>query len=364
MKRISLSLLFTIIAALSLASVSANSDLELLKSENTQLKQEIKQLKNTINGLDEKNYIRIPNKDFDDIISSKAINIIDEKLDMKLGNIELLVGFAATIILTIIGFAFNQAITNTKRKIQIDVLEELNETLTKKIKEMEERFISEKEEIFYLTEFKAIKDNTKSYTDKTHNELQSKKLEDLLEKVTKGKDQYSLIPQIVDELVYIYYLNYKTSNIDRLLSTYGSNYTFSGPTWVNGALAYAHDYLSYGETFSKNQCLKYIEKALTVVPGYGEALALKLYISMKDLDQASNNEERDSAINKCRIQLKNITESPSYSAFETLKRMRKDEKIWAKYITALHEHFPVEMNEMKRIAEEYETGKMSPSKVS
>ena len=85
---------------------------------------------------------------------------------------------------------------------------------------------------------------------------------------------------------------------------------------------------------------------------------------MKDLDQASNNEERDSAINKCRIQLKNITESPSYSAFETLKRMRKDEKIWAKYITALHEHFPVEMNEMKRIAEEYETGKMSPSKVS
>ena len=52
MKRISLSLLFTIIAALSLASVSANSDLELLKSENTQLKQEIKQLKNTINGLD------------------------------------------------------------------------------------------------------------------------------------------------------------------------------------------------------------------------------------------------------------------------------------------------------------------------
>ena len=210
-----------------------------------------------------------------------------------------------------------------------------------------------KEQIFHLTEFKALKENTKGYLNKTHNELQSKKLEELLDKVASGNDQFSLIPQIIDELVSIYYLNYQTNDIDRLLSEHENKYTFSGTTWVNGALAYVHDYLSYGETFFREQCLKYIERSLIVVPGYGEALALKLYVYMKDLEQALNDEEKKIALEKCHIQLKNILKSPNISAFETLKRMNKDEKIWAKYIDLLYENFPSELAEMKKIAEEY-----------
>ena len=141
MKRIFLALFLTLIT---ITSAKAETKLEKLSNENTQLKIEINELKNSLKNLSEKNYVRIPNKDFEEIINSKAINIIDEKLDMKLGNIELLLGFSATIILAIISFAFNQAITNTKSKIQIDVLEEINEVLTKKLSEIEKKFISEK----------------------------------------------------------------------------------------------------------------------------------------------------------------------------------------------------------------------------
>ena len=357
MKRLILSLFITISLSLSLSlTLKADSDLSKLQSQNLELKTEIKSLKEQLKNLDEKNYIRIPNKDFENIISSKAVNIIDAKLENKLGNIELLVGFSATIILAIIGFAFNQALTNVRSKIQIDVMEELTEKLNKKLKDVEESFVAEKEQVFHLTEFKALKENNTNYMDKTFSEMQSQKLEELLDKVIKTSDRFTLIPQIVDELVYIYYLNFKTNDIDRLLTEHESDYTFKGPTWVNGALAYTHDYLSYGENFSREQCLRYIEKALIVVPGYGEALALKLYIFMKDYDQAISEEEKAKALDACKSQQKNIINSPGFSAKETLRRIDKDRKIWGKYIDELEQAFPEKMKEMYKIAESYEQG--------
>ncbi len=339
-------IIISLLSVLLFASINAQSD--TIKN-NDEVISAIKELEKKI---DEKNYTRIPNEDFENIIETKISRQVDDKFTFwftTIGVIFTFLGGAAVFAARkYVSDEINKRIKAESELLVVSLRKEMSEDLDRLRK-----FQDESKKIIYDVELQAIRKKLQ-YNDYTViNDLNR-----LLVKCDEINDE-SLFIQVIDEIIRIYYLDKNHNEIEKLIEKFSSKYKFYGTTWVNAALLYLNEFESYGAKQQRARGLEYLDKSLLSTPGYGEALALKLLIYMIDYERTNSEEKKNDIIEVVLNMISEINISYELSADETVNRLTRDRQnsIYKKYVDNLYSLFPAELEKMHEIADLYQSKK-------
>lgn len=332
------------------------------------------QVEKLIRSLDEKNYTRIPNKDFDDIMTYKISNGISEKLTFWLA---VLLGLI-TIIGGLVLYTSKKFIAETIRnqiedkfKLIENNLSKLNEEQIKGIKEQIvtdlKRIDSEIERMNHTSlstqkfifgeEFEKIR----GLDDTLHGKQKYDRLKNLLAEIEKiGYNE--LLSNVINELALICYNLRYDREIIQIIDKYSADDRLELPSsvYIIAGLVGFNNYSQFSALSGKSDALKYLNKALEITPGFGSAQALKLEIAMMDYEKAATESEKDEAINTAAKIINEINNSwitPS----ETIARLNLDREAAGTraYVEKLYSLFPAEMAVMEDKA--YQTNELAQS---
>jgi len=337
--------------------------------------------------LDEKNYTRIPNKEFDDKINLAVSKDIDSHWKNMLAWFAGIGG-----ILVVFGFNY------FRRELNSKVKEETKKDIEERIKAMNERMdnkfreltssLTEKISHVYLTTVKSqyekqiwelenIYQNKIAALDTKMKGLDSQMLMtsgniirtefDKLKKAgTYTVDEYNtlkgyvpraeemndnrLLADILNELSRAAYYNKRENEVEAFIDKYKDNpdIDIKENSYINIAAGMFYGYASSKDKDLKEKAFKYINKSLTKVSDYGEALGLKLEFLMVDLEKAISNEEKarikmEAALILQQAILSHYASKEAISRFERVA-INPTEK---KYIDILKKEFPVEMVQLE-----------------
>ena len=166
-----------------------------------------------------------------------------------------------------------------------------------------------------------------------------KLLEELLKKdnVFDVISSKSLIADIIDELVRIYYYSRKVREAEALVSQYSEKVNLAAHTYFNLGLIHFDNYLYDLSEPQKNLAIKYLDKSLEVFSDYGYPLALKVILNMITNYSENNQDFNRSEIDK----ILDVIEFSKDSYKEFVKRLSDDSKnsLAKKYIDKFYEMF-------------------------
>lgn len=302
--------------------------------------------------LEDKNYTRIPNADFENIVNNKIAATVDDKFHSWLTNIVLLIGLLSGVLLFAGRLYLNSTISK-ELSVKIETVEgELKKYISEELSDAKS-FIEEAKQFIYREEYEKLHALFKS---KRYNvEDLTIKCQQLLSKVEKI-NYAELVSLVVDDLLSLYYDQRLYNDCEKLVQNYSRQYELLASTWFNTALIYSNNYETYASVQQRNKCFEYLDKALLITPGWGEAQAIKLEIYMMDYLRSTNDDEK--AQNKTFAQnvLKEINSGTSgASAYETLDRLTRDQKNarYGRYSSLIPEIFPDLYKEIGIKAQEY-----------
>lgn len=347
-------------------------------------------------------YIRIPKKDFEEIIEHRISNGIHDRFNILIG---IIIGIG-TILGFISAFLNKNTRTTTKELIEAQVVKFTNkainefqdyykenaqnklmdfeeklkqnslfftEELTKSLKLIREENenklilingqiknaenqIKQAEQLLINLEIQTLKEK---FVDKALYDFPEDltRTNNLLEKVEKSNLDYQ-IPVVVNLLSYIYYndLSNKTNDLNKLIENYEKKYSLKSEAYVNAALKSIYDYNYYNSINQREKAIEYLDKSLELTLGYGQALGLKLQVFMMDYDRAENEKDKKIALDNTSNVLNSIIKSESPGpAYETIKRFKMDLPLesYGKYVKKIFQLFPEKMLELFEISNQY-----------
>lgn len=337
--------------------------------------------------LDEKNYTRIPNKEFDDKINLAVSKDIDSRWKNMLA---LFAGIGG--ILLVFGFNYFRRELNSKVKEETkkdieEKIKSMNELMDKKFKELTDS-LTEKISHVYLTTVKSQYENQiwelENLYQKKIDILDAKTREfDLqmmvtnsniirseIDKIKKAglftQEEYNtlkgyiprveqmndnrLLAELINELSRAAYYNKREHELQGLFDKYMDkpDVEIKENSFINIAAGMFYNYASSKEKEIKEKAFKYINKSLTKVSDYGEALGLKLEFLMVDLEIAASDSEK----NKIRREVALIIDQAILSHYASKEVIARFERVninptEKKYIDMLKKEFPVEMVQLE-----------------
>ncbi len=330
--------------------VKSNTPEPIVQSDSIKNNSEVVSLlKELEKKLNEKNYTRIPNEDFENIIGTKISKQVDDKFTFWFTTIGVIFTFLGGVAVfaarKYVSDEINKRIKSESQILVTALREELSEDLNRLRK-----FQDESKKIIYGVELQTIKQDLQ-YNRKLDKTVD---LNRLLIKCDEISDD-SLVKEVIDELVRSYYYQKNHNEIEKIIEQYSPKYKFFAPTWVNAALLYLDEFESFGAKQQKERGLEYLDKSLLVTPGYGEALGLKLVTYMIKFDRAKTEDEKLQIKETTLNLISEINISYAVSADETVDRLIRDRKsnIYKKYVDTLYDLFPSEMKKMHEIADGY-----------
>ncbi len=339
-------------------------------------------IKQQIEEVIEDEYVRIPKKDFDQILENRISNHVNSKLNTLIG---LTVGLITLLSLFSI-FQFNRSKVSNEKLVKAEVniaakesilemQEYFKENIESKLSDMQRsteqniEFLKKENEnslsLIHEQINKAKKQVSRAEEYMTNLEVESLKsliidkksykypedlnrTQNLLEDVEANKDKFQ-IPVVVNLLSYIYYDQKQYNEVNELITQYEKDYNLKSNTYINGALTALYDYHNYNSMNQRHKCIEYLDKSLQLTQGYGEALGLKLEVFMMDYLRNEEDGEKQKAIDNAKEVIRGILNSENKApAYETISRLVRDARIssYKKYVVALLEVFPKEMEEL------------------
>lgn len=337
------------------------------KIANLQLK-----IDSLVQRLNEKNYTRVPNSQFDKELNTK---VRDEVNNWFSGNLLLGGGILAALVTVVLTFgkkyitkelnAQLQGYVNDKTQDFInrfnehknavrDDFKELKQTMYLKIEEAQADMKKYREgsvELFdkYKTDtaesFEAFVDDKLAKTEQKieglQNELnetvaplfnqsvdmilqkantkspKNEKDENLvkyLEKLfKKGKlPSEKSASEAIDAIIKYYYYQLNTDKMTQLINEYGETYSLTDTTYANAGLAFLDKYESKNQPEFRDTCLKYCDEAIKKSFDYGIVYTVKLFVYAIDYIRAYADEDKA-------VALKNIQQ-----LFHTVKFIKSD----------------------------------------
>ncbi|MBI1938634.1 MAG: hypothetical protein HYS25_10995 [Ignavibacteriales bacterium] len=343
-----LMLLIFLFSFLTLPNINSQTRDAIAENKSASTDSTIEKLKVLEAKLDDKFYTRVPNKDFENIIDIKISKQVNDKFTFWFS----IIGIVLTFLGGISVFAAKKYVSDEVTKRVIGEIENARAKLKSEIdNELSnlKRFQDESKKFIYSVELERIKSEQK-INPRAENVTELNKL--LLKSNEISDDD--LVPYIIDELVRIYYYGRQVKEIDELIKNY-EKYPLLSPTWVNAALCFIDEYEAYGSKQKFEQSISFLDKALSITPGYGEAQGLKLLTFVINHDKAISDDDRMKISKEILNLFNEINTSLPLCAYETMGRIRRDKSsaLFSKYVDKLYTISPIQMSEMETKANQY-----------
>lgn len=294
--------------------------------------------------LTDKEYTRIPNKDFDLILHNRIEAEVKERLMFWLTLI--------TIIIAVFGgvaaIAFNLKI---KQVVQSE-LEKKNEEHISNINKLVAESKINKHSVNVETLTKKSKINAK---------LEAKRTEGyrVLEEA-KELNYKESIPEIIDAIVGVLFYQRNSKEVDELIEEYEKEFPLKSTTYANGALLHLDSYELDGVDKYKEKCEQYCNAAIDHSPYYGHPRGTLIMLYAIDYTKSESEEEKEEAKTEVKSLISEILKGASgYIASNTCLRLEKEAKIasFKKYLINIQQALPEEFKKLFDKADAYDQKK-------
>lgn len=383
MKKILYLLPFTLLQSLICQKVQSQ---EISKTDTTVVltTKELKEL------IGKEYYTRIPISDFDSNLDYKISNEIRGRFSSAIALIGSILGLGGLIFGSFLAKGQKDRFTNLSLQLKQEILTETKneiksstqsevklayyETIKKDLDNLRVEITSKTQRVddLYnstfgqLDEFRRVsieqqltdiknKVNQRIELNESYNTLIS-----LLSKAEEIKNP-RIISNVLNELSYAAFYLKKDSEMERIMSAYleRKDIDIRETALVNTAFITMNAYRTTGDETEKEKTIKYLNRALKGVNDYGEAFGLKLELFMIEYEKEVKENEKQLIKNEINILIQQILKS-NIASFETIQRFERVQKSAAKseYIELIYKMFPMEMEQMKAIAEAYKREKI------
>jgi hypothetical protein len=361
------------------------------------------EIEETIQGVIDGEYTRIPNKDFDAILESKLSNLVNAKINTLIG---LTIGLISLLSLFSI-FQFNRSRISNEKLIEAEVNTSVKESIKDfqnfykenietKLNELEKKLeqnldflrkemntnvefmkrenmnnleILKKDNISSINLINDQISKAKIQVSRAEEYIANLEIQNLDELINKKNYKYPedleraknllddlestdlkfQIPRVVNLLSYIYYDQKMYNEVNVLISKHENEHKLKSNTYINGALTAIYDYHNFNTLNQRNKAIEYLDKSLELTRGYGEALGLKLEIYMMDFVRAIGADRKKQSLNNASKVLHDILNGENKApAYETVSRLVRDYKIkgYKQFISPLFKELPEQMNKL------------------
>ena len=340
-------------------------------------------------AIDKNEYVRIPIKDFEEIVENKISISVNDRINTMIGFIVAIIGILSALSI----IQSNRSRNILKEQVLANITAELNAKNTEtreffenlinsRLQDIEKKF-NDKIEVEFKSNIENIKSvqtqlqQSKVQIEKAEDYLINIEFEDLqkqvkaekytydltLERLTnllqnaEDKNKDKLIPQIVNLLTYIFYDYKKYNEVTELIDKYEGKAKLISTSYINAALTAISDYHNFNSISQRDKAIDYLNKSLELTRGFGQAQALKLEIFMMDYLRSEQDSQKDEALNDVKIVLNEILKSESNApSYETIGRLKTDTTIesYKLLVDKLYELFPDDLKMMHEKSSEYE----------
>jgi hypothetical protein len=317
----------------------AQIEMQDLNSATGKTIQKVDSLQDKIEKLNQKieegDYTRIPNQDFENIVDNKIEKSLRETLRWWL--------FIIAALVSALGFLVNKYAKSYLQSVvdeKVNLLKKENED---KIKSISTRYFSTV--IESLLDFKvetitkknhkvdeAVVDDLKNYlNDESLNIPEAKKVS-LIDTIMRCY-YYSIYPQRIEKMI-------------DLIKEYEEKLTLLQTTYVNAAIAFGDMYDRYGNRDFMTSALENCNKSIKILPDYGLAYALKLELYIMAMSKAFDEADLQQNERELKRVFADIDNNKStYLCKELIERFEIDKNTFmAPYLDKLYEDFPDEIN--------------------
>jgi len=354
---------------------------------NDSIYQTLQRIKNI---LDEKNYTRVPNQDFDKTLENKVNLKVEGEIHNTMDIIKTI--FIAAIgilgitsflsIRTIVNYSVKDKLSEVEQNIKTELdkkndakLEYIEKTLLNNVelqylKNIEKETVKIREEVKKMIldsqhEMDAKIDNFKYYLIDNRLERLKKDIDDrlkpqetfsslmkMLPEVEELKNT-ELISRIIQLLSTASYYSKNDDEMEKILTNYMNNseIKIDASVFLTIASGIFYSYDATGYKPERDKAFIYLNESLKRATGYGEALGLKLEYLMIDLERATDDREKDKIKLDSKIIIEQIKKT-AFSAQDVIKRFTrvKPSKTENYYIQRLYELFPDDMKTIETMA--------------
>ena len=309
---------------------------------------------------DEKNYIRIPRSDFEQIISNK----ITDEIHSEMHEWQWVIGVVLAILGSLFLFYFksqlksevNTSVTALKTEVNAGV-----EALKTEVTALKTD-VSNSIDVQFKNRLGVFWDDLASSIIKRaeDHKFTGADIKASLEKLLNDKTillQDPVKVKVIDALIYYYYYSDekdKTQQMIKLVKTYESDLYLTTETYANLAIAFTGSYSLYGTKNDRINAIDYCDKSINRLPDYGTAYALKLEVFIIYYLKGTE-EEKDEAIKLLKNTFHSIGNNGSPNLpVETIERLMldksKDVNERSNSIATLEKMFTPELNDMREKA--------------
>lgn len=314
------------------------------------------------NQIREGNYVRIPQKDFDEILDAKVSTATQDEVQDWVWIIVTFFG----ALMTLLTFWLNrklkdevaESITLKSKNIEqsIETVSTTQLDTLKKVKVLDEK-IANTMDMFWDEMAMLILEKGR---DKKNLDVEfEKKINHFLkyEHVTLSDSRQI---QLIDTLMRSYYYSADEDNkykkMVKLIGEYENKFELEPQTYANAAIAHSNIYELYGHDSDRVNCLINCEKSILRKKDYGIPYTVKLEIYMIDYVKAPDEIKKKEALDNIRTTFKSIENNKStIISVEVIERMNIDRTIdyLKPYYTQLELMFDYEVNKIRERALDY-----------
>ncbi|MBI4427577.1 MAG: DUF3754 domain-containing protein [Ignavibacteriales bacterium] len=302
-----------------------------------------RQIEKTVaEALVEREYTRIPNKDFDDILTNKVSAKITEKLTFWV----TLMGIIVAAIGGLAAYTFNTKI----KQLITDQIKSESENQFQRIN----KYIVDSRKYTLRSDLEVIR---AKFTQSPYSELPVMQAKTLLLEIKELKNP-DLLAEIVDLLAIMYYTKRTPKEVEKLIENNEKDCEIKETTYMNAAILYMDLYELDGSKWYKENSLKYCDAAAKKVPHYGEPQGIMLLLCAIDYVTGAEQQDKEKALETARDILKEILKgSDALTAFSTVNRLERDlqSKTFSKYIKELVQVLSEEFKELYQRSSQYKT---------
>lgn len=354
---------------------------------NDSIYQTLQRIKNI---LDEKNYTRVPNQDFDKTLENKVNQKVEGEIHNTMDIIKTI--FIAAIgilgitsflsIRTIVNYSVKDKLSEVEQNIKTELdkkndakLEYIEKTLLNNVelqylKNIEKETVKIREEVKKMIldsqhEMDAKIDNFKYYLIDNRLERLKKDIDDRLKPQETFNSLMKMLPEveelnntelisrIIQLLSTASYYSKNDDEMEKILIKYMNNseIKIDASVFLTIASGIFYSYDATGYKPERDKAFIYLNESLKRATGYGEALGLKLEYLMIDLERSTDDREKDKIKLDSKIIIEQIKKT-ALSGQEVIKRFTrvKPSKTENYYIQRLYELFPDDMKTIETMA--------------
>lgn len=299
--------------------------------------------------LNNENYTRIPNKDFDNVLSER----VNEEVSDQIDNVKKWIAIIEGLIILCLGFLakyyfkdlVQKELNTTSEKLEANIKDFIDKRLTESIgviwEDVASNFLSKAKELNYQDE---------SIINSISHFLETENL----------KVNDDIKSELITALVRSYFYSAKKDKVERLMQIItkyeNEKIKIKPETYADAAIVFCDNYEYFGTQNFYNSSVEYADKSINALPDYGVAYAIKFELYLISYKKAGDDAtEKATALDNVKKLFRAVSNNKSdVVCAEAIVRF-EDDTYLKDYLDELNKQFASEMKEMTQRAFNYLT---------